>query len=121
MSATDYRQSAVMGTSWQRAERIIVENPLPPGVPAVTFVECKAINVGGSIITQSLGNLVEPLIADGEGANIRELFQPVDPATMQAVGDPVPYGYAAAIVAGLYLHAAAKRDAAQAAQAPADE
>lgn len=52
----DYKESSIAGTSWQRAVRVVVENPYG-GVPSVNIVEEKAINLGDSVITNLCGNL----------------------------------------------------------------
>lgn len=52
----DYKESSVAGTSWQRAVRVVVENPYG-GAPSVNIVEEKVINLGDSVITKLCGNL----------------------------------------------------------------
>ena len=53
----DYKESSVNGTSWQRAVRVVVENPYG-GVSSINFVEEKAINLDGTITTQLCSNLI---------------------------------------------------------------
>lgn len=52
----DYKESSVAGTSWQRAVRVVVENPYG-GVPSINIVEEKAVNLGDGVITNLCGNL----------------------------------------------------------------
>ena len=55
----NYNESAVSGTSWKRACRVFIENPLG-GTPSLVIVEEEAINLGGKIITQAVANLSVP-------------------------------------------------------------
>jgi hypothetical protein len=63
MSETaNYSESAVSGTSWKRACRVFIENPLG-GTPSLMIVEEDAINLGGKIINQVVANLSVPFDA----------------------------------------------------------
>lgn len=53
---TNYNESEVLGTKWQRACRVIVDNPYG-GVPTINFIEEEAINLGGNIITTPISNV----------------------------------------------------------------
>lgn len=57
----DYKESAVVGTSWQRACRIQIENVsdiiVPGAVPTILIVEEKVTNLGTVAISQPVGNL----------------------------------------------------------------
>lgn len=59
----DYKESNVSGTSWQRAVRVVVENPYG-GIPSINFVEEKAINLDGNITTQLCSNLTTQFDAE---------------------------------------------------------
>lgn len=59
----DYKESSVNGTSWQRAVRVVVENPYG-GVPSINIVEEKAINLDGTITTQLCANLTTSFDSD---------------------------------------------------------
>lgn len=56
MSEPNYQESAVSGTSWKRACRIFVENPLN-GAPSLMIVEEEAIVLGDKTITNVCANL----------------------------------------------------------------
>lgn len=63
MSETaNYSETTVTGTSWKRASRVFIENPLG-GTPSLTIVEEEAINLGGKTITQTVANLPVPFDA----------------------------------------------------------
>lgn len=53
----NYKESNVTGTQWQRATRIVIENPFG-GIPTVNFIEEKATQLGESVITQLCANLI---------------------------------------------------------------
>ncbi len=108
----DYGYTEVTGESWQRASTITVSNPTPPENPTISFAEEVALRINGVILTKPIGTLSEKLVATGSDANIMEMFQPLDPQTLLPIGDPIPYAYAAAMLTGLYIHCASKRDAA---------
>lgn len=52
----NYSESSVSGTSWKRAVRVLVENPLG-GAPALTIIEEEAISLNGKNITRPVANL----------------------------------------------------------------
>jgi hypothetical protein len=52
----DYRESTISGTSWWRARRVIIENPLD-AVPSLLICEEQALSLGGTVITQPIANL----------------------------------------------------------------
>lgn len=63
MSETaNYSETTVTGTSWKRASRVSIENPLG-GTASLTIVEEEAININGKIITQTVANLSVPFDA----------------------------------------------------------
>ena len=55
----NYSESAVSGTSWKRASRVFIENPLG-GTPSLVIVEEEAITFGGKTINQVVANLSVP-------------------------------------------------------------
>lgn len=104
----NYQESPIAGTSWTRSVRLICDNPLN-GRRGATFVEERAISLGdGQVITQPLGAFTEPLTGD----NMNEAFNLLNPVTGEVVGSTT-YAQAYAMLHSLYMHAAAKRDAAQ--------
>lgn len=56
MNEPNYQESAVTGTTWKRACRIFVENPLN-GAPSMMIVEEEAIVLGDKTITNVCANL----------------------------------------------------------------
>lgn len=61
----DYKESSVAGTSWQRATRVVIENPYG-GTPSVNIVEEKAINLGEQVISNLSGNLSTQFDAENQ-------------------------------------------------------
>lgn len=53
----DYKETTVTGTSWQRARQVVIENPYAK-LPSITFIEERAMNVGGTVITEVVDSLV---------------------------------------------------------------
>lgn len=53
----DYKETTVAGTSWQRARRVVIENQYAQ-VPTITFIEEKAINVEGQVITEVVDSIM---------------------------------------------------------------
>lgn len=111
----DYKYDQVTSTTWQRANRIVVDHPIPGTGrhSSISFVEEIAVALpDGRYAISPVGVLSEALILDGEHANVNEAIQMVDPIT----GEPIPdqfitYGMAQAMMYSLYLHVAKKRDA----------
>ena len=100
---SDYKESTVAGTSWQRACRVVVENPLN-GVPSIMFVEEQAINMGTEIITRPVANLscsFDPVAT----------FPALDPETNLPVGRDITHGEVYGLLYSLYMDLAKKRDA----------
>lgn len=62
---SDYKESTIAGTSWQRACRVVVENPLN-GTPSILFVEEQAINLGEQVISNLSGNLSTQFDAENQ-------------------------------------------------------
>lgn len=52
----DYKETQITGKSWQRAVRVVIENPLG-GTPSILFVEEEVINTGSGTITRPVANL----------------------------------------------------------------
>jgi hypothetical protein len=106
----NYQESVIAGTSWTRACRVICENPLGGQGLSAGFVEERVVAMGEMApITQALGVLTEPLTA----LNTNEVFNVLNPATGEVIATTT-YGGAFAVLHSLYLHVAAKRDAAAA-------
>ena len=110
--STNYKESAIAGTSWQRACRVVVENPLN-GTSTIMFVEEEAVNLGDKTITNLCSNLsctFDPAAT----------FPGLDPETGLPVGRDITHGEVYALLNSLYMDLAKKRDEALAAT-PAEE
>lgn len=103
----NYKESVVVGDSWVRARRVVVENPIDE-TPAISFIEEQIINLPEQAITQSAGNVSEPFTPD----NAQEQFSLLNPETGEVVGTAT-YQDVYVALHSLYYHVAAKRDAAQ--------
>jgi hypothetical protein len=117
----DYKQSAVVGTSWVRSYNVALMNPIDGEVKAV-FHEETAVALGdGKTLTQSIGSCGEVFTPENAG----ESFNLIHPETGAVIGSAT-YQEVYVLMASLYLHVAVKRDAAviaaaeAAAQAEAD-
>lgn len=106
---SNYAESPVTGTQWLRAARVVVENPRA-GTPAVTFVEERALQLGSEVLLTPAGNLVEPFILTGDGANAGEVFQLRNPLDGAPLGATATYADLQVLLFSLYYHVAAKRD-----------
>jgi len=99
----DYKESTLAGTSWQRAVRVVVENPLN-GTPSIMFVEEQAINTGSDIITRPVANL-------SCSFDPSATFPALDPTTNEPVGRDITHGEVYGLLYSLYMDLAKKRDA----------
>ena len=52
----NYNESTVTGTSWQRAAKVVIDNPYNK-LPSITFVEEEVISVEDKIITEVVDNI----------------------------------------------------------------
>lgn len=52
----NYNEASASGNSWQRACRVVIENPYN-GQPYITFVEEKIYNLDGQIIKNPVANV----------------------------------------------------------------
>ncbi|KAA0888777.1 hypothetical protein [Oryzomonas rubra] len=105
-TTTNYKESPVTGTQWQRSCRTVVENPCG-GTPSVLFVEETATQLGDKVITQLCGNITAPFDA-------AKTFPALDPSTGQATGASYTHQEVYNILFSLYMAEAAARDAAAA-------
>ena len=98
----NYKESEVTGTSWQRAWRVNVENPLN-GQPTITFFEEQAFNTGTEVILKQVGSI-------SCAFNPTDTFPGIDPETNQPVGRDITHGEVYALLYSLYMDLAGKRD-----------
>lgn len=100
----NYQQTTVTGEAWTRAARVVIENPLD-ATPSVNFVEERVINLPDQQVKTPTANVVEPF------ADPTEAFDLLDPETGAVIGSAT-YQDVYVMLHALYLHCAAKRDAA---------
>lgn len=115
----DYNQKTSTNNQWQRASRIVIENPLPnDGLPGIAFMEEIVVQLeDGSFAKRPVGVVGEALINAGEFSNISEVVQLLDPVTGEPIeGATITYGQIQSVIYSIYLHVARKRDAQQAIQ-----
>lgn len=99
----NYRETNIAGTSWQRACRVVIENPLN-GTPHILFVEEQVVNVGDDRITRPV-------------ANVSCQFNPtatipiINPETGLPTGATATHRDVYAILYSLYMQLANARDA----------
>lgn len=100
--STNYKETEVQGQSWQRACRVVVENPLN-GTSTIMFVEEEAVNLGDKTLTNLCSNLsctFDPAAT----------FPGLDPETGLPVGRDITHGEVYALLNSLYMHLAKLRD-----------
>jgi hypothetical protein len=103
----NYKESAVAGTKYQRACRVLIDNPLN-GTPSIMFVEEEVVSSGeGQEITRIVSNLSAPFDPSGT-------FPGLDPETNLPVGRDITHGEVYALLYSLYMNLATQRDSAQA-------
>lgn len=101
---SDYKESTIAGTAWQRCHEIVVSNTRG-AAPRVQFFEERVIALeGGGEIRQALG-------AMEVGFDPARVIVLHDPATGLPTGEVSTYGAAHALLYSAYLSAAAERDA----------
>lgn len=108
MNSNDYQWSEVTGASWTRCGRVIIDNPYE-GQKRAVFLEERAVNIPGEVITRPAGEIIEPFSA----ANAGESFDLLNPETGEVMGQAT-YGQLYAMLHSAYMHVATKRDAAEA-------
>lgn len=108
----DYKQEEITGSAWQRAHRIVLDNPIGQ-LPVATFFEQQAINIGGEIITREAGALFSQFDPVATFAVLDESLQPTGQTMTQA--DLL------VAMRSLYIHLAQQRDAEHAARQLAEE
>ncbi len=102
---SDYKESTVGGTTWQRCCQIVIDNPRG-AVPSVRFDEEEVLALsGGREIKRPLGALVLPF-DPAQAIPLR------DPTTGELTGATTTYGAAYTLLYSAYMVAATARDAA---------
>ena len=101
----NYKESAIVGTSWTRASSVVIDNTYNT-TPSITFMEEEVFSVGSNFITKPKGSL--PLLRQ-QLVDPLETFPLLDPATDQPIGE-VSHGQIYAMIYSLYQHLAKARD-----------
>ena len=102
---TDYKQTTINGTSWQRSWRVECENPLQ-GQRKITFHEEQVLNAGDQQIRTPAGSCSLPFNESSAGTE----FDLLNPDTGEVIGTST-YAQAYVLLHSLYMHSAAERDA----------
>lgn len=100
---SNYQESAVEGTKWVRASRVVVDNPYQ-GMPAIEFTEEQVLSVGGDVFKSHKGAVTVDF------ANPEKTFQLIHPVTGVVLGT-VTHQDVQVILYSLYLDLAQARDA----------
>lgn len=104
----NYKESAVAGTKWQRASRVVIDNPYG-GTPGVLLVEQQAMQLGDEVVIKDIGNLAATFDPAAE-------IPLVNPETGESLGQVMTHQQLYVALHSLYIQLAAERDAAQAPQ-----
>lgn len=116
----DYGQKEVVTNIWRRIGQIVIENPIPPGIPSVFMRRDEVKVVEGVATSTFVDNIVELIRVSGEDANITESFPIRDIFTNAPTG---AFGTYAELMQGLFSlgwYLMEKKDAAAAAAAIAE-
>lgn len=108
----DYKQSTVSGHAWTRANSLTVVNPLNAAATAIFSEETVVALTDGKHIVQPVGSCSDTF----SPATATEVLNLVHPTTGEVIGTAT-YQDVYVMLASLYLHVAAKRDAVEAAEA----
>lgn len=103
----NYQESTVAGTSWVRANRIQIDNPLNSSA-MVNFTEEKVVVLEtGDVFKQYVGEIQERVSQE----NMSTEFPLINPETGEDTGMKISYAGVYASLHSLYMHLATKRDA----------
>lgn len=110
-----YKQSSVSGTQYQRANTIIIANPLN-GTPSIDFAETTVTELGNATFEHPCSNLSIQYDAAAS-------FPLLDPETGEPVSpaQSITYQQVNQILYSLYMAASAARDAAAKEQSAATQ
>lgn len=102
----NYRESQLAGTEWQRARRVVVENPFLE-TPSILYVLETALQTGSRTITEPAGNL-------GENFDPAASFPMLDPITGEPTGQMASHQDLYNILNSHFMYLAKQRDDAEA-------
>ncbi|WP_028449693.1 hypothetical protein [Chitinibacter tainanensis] len=100
----NYNEQTAIGRIWQRAHRVVINNPYNQ-TPILEIYEEKAVSINGQTMTQPLpGVIVEPV------ADMNAEFEVIDVSTGRSTGAKMKYAEVYTALHSLYLHLAKQRD-----------
>lgn len=101
----DYKEQSISGTSWQRCNRIVIENQYGE-LPFIAFEEQNIVNIDGSLIKNGVGNITIQFDPNAE-------FDIYDPVTLQPTGQRASHTQMYGLLFSAYMTAAKARDVAK--------
>lgn len=108
----DYKQSAVSGSSFQRASRVEISNPLA-GAKTISFFEEKVFVIGAEQVVAPLPSLIGGIHREFTPQNAATAFPLLD-INGDPTGSTATYMEVYLMLMSLYYALAAERDEAQA-------
>lgn len=103
----NYKETNISGTQYLRSNGGSFVNPLDgQGTKGISFREEQVTNIGAKQISNTVGDLFEPLNAE----NAATVFQILDPTTDLPIGQTRNYQDVYLMLYSLYRHCAKKRD-----------
>lgn len=98
----DYKETTEICRKWQRAFRIVIENPYN-SEKTVTFFEEEIVDIDGEVLKRPAGNLKITF-------NATDAFPGLDIDTGLPIGRDVTHGEVYSLMYSLYMHLAKQRD-----------
>jgi hypothetical protein len=99
----NYKNSEIVGESWQRACRVVIENPYGE-IPSIQFAEEKMFLIDNEMIPRPLDRLSETM------SDPTMTFPLINPSTGEVLGTTASYQDVYIMLHSLYISLAVKRD-----------
>jgi len=100
----NYNETAVTGESYQRTNRIIIDNPYQ-AAPRIIFEEERIINLGDEVVKK-------PVTALQVAFDETEVINVMNPLTNELTGTTITMGEIYALIYSVYWQKAQERDSA---------
>lgn len=100
---SNYKETEVVGSTWQRTNQIVIVNPVN-STPTVIYNEEQAINLGDRTITNSVGNLSVPC------TDMEEVITLLNTETGEATEETITVGKLYQAIYSHYIKHALIRD-----------